>query len=224
MRTLYWGPDNANLPVHIALEELGLDHALHRVDRAGGEARSATYLAIAPTGLIPAMTDGDQTLFETGALLVHLALAAGRLGPDGPGMDSPLRGRFLSWVFFLSNTVHADMRLSFRTGPIAGPDREAAAQRAFGARLAGHFALLEAEAAQSGGPFLMGGSLTLADIYAACLARWCRIFPEPSAPLVPDFAHPHLLAAFARLEDRPATRRALAAEGIGDAAPFSAPG
>ena len=70
--------------VRIALEELGLAYEAIRVDRAAGEHRSPGYLGLNPQGLIPVLEDGDLVLFETGAILLHLADRTGRLGPDGP--------------------------------------------------------------------------------------------------------------------------------------------
>ena len=111
---LHWSPDSANIVIRIALEELGLDFEAVRVNRAAGEHKQPDYLRLNPQGLLPVLEDGDLVLFETGAILLHLADRTGRLGPDGPDARDPqARAAFLKWLFYLSNTVHADLRAAF---------------------------------------------------------------------------------------------------------------
>ena len=58
---------------HILLEELGVPYRRVPVDRAGGEHKSAAYLRLNPNGLIPVSVDGDLVLYETAAIVLHLA-------------------------------------------------------------------------------------------------------------------------------------------------------
>lgn len=94
---LHWSPDSANIVVRMALEELGLPFSGVRLNRAAGELKRPAYLALNPQGLLPVLEDGNLVLFETGAILLHLADRSGRLGPKGPGAPEPTaRAAFLN--------------------------------------------------------------------------------------------------------------------------------
>jgi GST-like protein len=85
--------------ISIALEELGLPYEAHAVDLRAGEQKSAAFLQLNPSGKIPVIVDrdeGDLVVFESGAILVHLAEKTGRLLPA----DTHGRSRALQWLFF----------------------------------------------------------------------------------------------------------------------------
>lgn len=211
---LHWSPDSANLVVRMALEALDADYEAVRVDRAQGAHRAPAYLALNPQGLIPVLEDGPLVLFETGAILLHLAERTGRLGPDGPAADEPeARAAFLKWLFYLSNTLHADLRAAFYSRRYVDSDAAVPALRAgLRARVAGHCRLLEEQLLAEG--WLVADRPTLADIYLAVCLRWARLYPT-GAPVLGDLdAFPRLAGLLAGLETRPAILRAAAAEHI----------
>jgi len=83
----------------IALEELELPYEVHAIDLAKGEQRSPSFLKLNPNGRIPAIVDRDEgglPVFESGAILIHLAEKTGRLLPT----DRAGRARVLSWLMF----------------------------------------------------------------------------------------------------------------------------
>ncbi len=83
----------------VALEELALPYRVHAIDLGAGEQKTPEFLAINPNGRIPAIVDrdeGDLAVFESGAILIHLAEKAGRLLPTERGP----RARVLSWLMF----------------------------------------------------------------------------------------------------------------------------
>lgn len=219
---LHWSPDSANLVVRMALEELGLGYAAVRVDRARGGLGAPAFLRLNPQGLLPVLEDGELVLFETGAILLHLADRAGRLGPEGPDARAPqARAAFLGWLFYLSNTLHADLRAAFYSRRYVDRDEIVPALRAgLARRVAGHCALLEAQVGPEG--WLVGDAPTLVDLYLAACLRWARLYPS-AAPVLGDLeAWPRLGAALAALEARPGVARAFAAEHIGGR-PLTAP-
>ncbi len=122
MYTLHYAPDNASLIVRLALLELGQPFRTRLVDRRARQQDSAAYRRLNPAGLIPVLETPDGPISETGAVLLWLVDRHGALGP-GPG--DPGRGGFLKWLFFLSNTLHADLRMIFYPGQYA-PGAEAA--------------------------------------------------------------------------------------------------
>ncbi|HSF94489.1 MAG TPA: glutathione S-transferase family protein [Thermohalobaculum sp.] len=218
---LHWSPDSANLVVRIALEELGLAFEGLRVDRAKAGHKRPEYLALNPQGLIPVLQDGDLVLFETGAILLHLADRTGRLGPDGPPADHPAaRAAFLKWLFYISNTVHADLRAAFYSPRYIAEAGVPALRDGLAARLTGHLAMLEGVLAPTG--WLVAETPSLADFYLAACLRWAQIYPTGRPLLNGVDAYPHVGALLQAVEARPAVRRACAAEAIGGK-PFTLP-
>ncbi len=71
-----WTTPNGEKPV-IMLEELGLDYALRLIDISTGKQKESDFLAINPNGRIPALTDDGVRVFESGAILLHLAKRPG---------------------------------------------------------------------------------------------------------------------------------------------------
>jgi glutathione S-transferase len=222
---LWWSPDSANLVVRIALHEFGLPYEARLVDRAAGGLRDPAFLALNPQGLLPVLEEGGRIWFETAAILIRLTEIAGRLGPEGPPADDPqARAGALRWLLFLSNTLHADLRIQFYaprwvTDEAAVPALRAGVRR----RILAHLALIDAELARAGG-WLAGAGPTVADLYLGVLARWARIHPPGlGVDGAAIDALPRLSALLGALETRPALRAACAAEGIVEPRPLAAP-
>lgn len=217
MYVLRYAPDNASLVVRLALEELGVPYRTALVDRARREQDGAAYRAVSPTGLIPALETPDGAIFETGAILLWLA---DRHGGLAPAPDAPSRGNFLKWLFFVSNTLHADLRGLFYPDRYAGADREGY-RRLAEERILSALGLLDTALTREpswcrpGAPGALG-------CYLAPLVRWLALYPRAN-PMAPDLSgHPALRALLADFETRPSARRAAEAEGLGPL-PFTAP-
>lgn len=85
--------------VRWALEEAGLPYAVRLVSfRAMKE---AAHRALHPFGQIPTYEEGDLVLFETGAIVLHIAQRHAGLLPD----DADARARAITWMFAAVNTV-----------------------------------------------------------------------------------------------------------------------
>jgi glutathione S-transferase len=85
--------------VRWALEEVGQPYEVRLVSfRAMKE---PTHLALHPFGQIPTYEDGDLALFETGAIVFHIAERHAGLLPD----DADARARAITWMFAALNTV-----------------------------------------------------------------------------------------------------------------------
>jgi glutathione S-transferase len=89
-----------DLRVRWALEEAGLPYRVESVPFAN---RSAGHFAHQPFGQVPWLTDGDISIFESGAILLHLGERSEALMPTDP------RGRSeaIEWLFAALNSVEA---------------------------------------------------------------------------------------------------------------------
>jgi glutathione S-transferase len=105
LTTFDWVPDLPrgyvrDIRVRWALEEAGLPY---RVESVPFSDRNAEHLSHQPFGQVPWLTDGDISIFESGAILLHLGERSDALIPADP------RGRnnVIEWLFAALNSVEA---------------------------------------------------------------------------------------------------------------------
>ena len=85
--------------VRWALEEAGLPYEVRLVSFA--EMKAPGHRALHPFGQIPTYEDGDLALFESGAIVFHIAERHAGLLPE----DANARARAITWLFAALNTV-----------------------------------------------------------------------------------------------------------------------
>jgi glutathione S-transferase len=88
-----------DMRVRWALEEVGQPYDVRLVSFA--EMKQPAYRAIQPFGQIPTYMEGDLILFESGAIVFHIAQRHRGLLPDDPGA----RARAITWMFAALSTV-----------------------------------------------------------------------------------------------------------------------
>lgn len=103
---LYFAPATCARVSLAALEEIGEPFETRLIAFLAGEHRSPEYLAVNPTGKVPALVTGQGTVIQTGAILDFLA----RTHPDAgllPRRADPIaRAEVLSWLFRCSSDLH----------------------------------------------------------------------------------------------------------------------
>src|SRR6266702_4772771 len=104
-----WAPPPAqglvrDLRVRWALEETGLVYEQQLIN--WGDQSSASYRALQPFGQIPAYEEDGLTLFESGAIVLHIAERSDALMPSDPGA----RARVKTWIFAALNTVEPNIQ------------------------------------------------------------------------------------------------------------------
>jgi glutathione S-transferase len=87
-----------DLRVRWALEEAGLPYRVASVPFGD---RKAEHFSHQPFGQVPWLTDGDISIFESGAILLHL----GELSPALMPADPQGRSQAVEWVFAALNSV-----------------------------------------------------------------------------------------------------------------------
>ena len=100
-----------DMRVRWALEEIGASYRVRLVGGAGGE-KSPQHLADQPFGQVPVYKEADLSLFESGAILIHLGDKDERLLP----LDHVRRARAIGWTLAALNSVEPMTQMLFVTG------------------------------------------------------------------------------------------------------------
>ncbi|MGZ2457336.1 glutathione S-transferase family protein [Rhizobium sp. IY2] len=88
-----------DMRVRWALEEVGLPYDVRLVSFKA--MREPAHLRLQPFGQIPTYEEGDLALFESGAIVFHIAERHAGLLPE----DANARGRAIAWMFAALNTI-----------------------------------------------------------------------------------------------------------------------
>ena len=193
-----------DLRVRWALEEAGLAYREHLIGRE--DQNTASYRALQPFGQVPAYREDGLTLFESGAIVLHVAERSETLLPRDPVG----RARAIAWMFAALNSVEPHVQ-HLAAVDLFHTDEPWAKQRRPGA-----VKLVEARLAvlsdRLDGRDYLEDRFTAGDLLMTTVLRILR-----HTDLVA--ARPALDAYVARCEGRPAFQKALAAQ----LAPFEAP-
>lgn len=214
---LHYAPDNASLIIRLVLLELGVPFESVLVDRSVQQQKSPDYLKLNPAGLIPALETDNGTLFETGAILLWLSETHKAMAPS-PG--SPERAGFLKWMFYVSNTLHPNLRMHFY--PDQYTDVEPAAlRRGCEANLTRSLELLEKTAGE-GHSWLNAQIPSVLDFYIAACLRWMHLYATKNGKWFVLTDWPNLSALCTRLDHRASVKEASPVEGFAPK-PFTNP-
>jgi glutathione S-transferase len=88
-----------DMRVRWALEEVGQPYAVRLI--SFGEMKESAHRALHPFGQIPTYEEGDLALFESGAIVFHIAERHAGLLPE----DASARARAITWMFAALNTL-----------------------------------------------------------------------------------------------------------------------
>lgn len=181
--TLYWEALSGAFAPQAMFEEMNIPYRRIEVDMAAGEHRSAEYLAVNPTGQVPALGLPDGSVIgESGAMVLVIGErhpAAGLV----PAPGDADRALFLRWLLFMASSVYmACVRVNhperYTTADQGLEPVRAAARR----DVDRYFGILEQ--AIEGRPWFLVRGFGALDIYLGMLTLW----------------HPDLDALFARHE------------------------
>jgi glutathione S-transferase len=204
MLKLFYAANTCALASHIALEEAGAEYGTVRLSFATSDQRKPEYLAVNPKGRVPALVTDDGVLTETPALLVYIAqcFPRARLAP----LDDPFAfARVQAFNSYLCSTVHVAHAHRMRGYRWADePEAIEAMKRKVPHSVGECFSLIEREMLEE--PWVMGETYTICDPYLFTLAQWLEAdgVDVTRLPKVADHRR--------RMAERPAVRRALAAE------------
>jgi glutathione S-transferase len=186
-----------DMRVRWALEEVGQPYEVRLLSFAA--MKQPAHRALHPFGQIPTYEEGDLVLFETGAIILHIAERHAGLLPD----DADARARAIAWMFAALNTVEPPI-LELVTAKILEGDRPWAQERTplVQDRIRDRLRQLSA---RLGDADWLDGAFSAGDLMMVSVLLRLR----PSG-LLDEF--PALAAYVARGEARPAYERAFAAQ------------
>ncbi|MBR1284374.1 glutathione S-transferase family protein [Bradyrhizobium sp. AUGA SZCCT0177] len=111
-----------DMRVRWALEEVGQPYDVRLVSFS--EMKQSAHRALHPFGQIPTYEEGDLALFESGAIVFHIAERHTGLLPD----DANARARAITWMFAALSTVEPPI-VEFGTARLFESDKPWSAQR-----------------------------------------------------------------------------------------------
>jgi GSH-dependent disulfide-bond oxidoreductase len=193
--------------VALFLEESGLPYEAVPIDTRKGDQFKPAYTAINPNGKVPAIVDGDVTVFDSNAILLYLAEKTGKfLPPNTPAA----RGELLSWLMFVATGV----------GPFSGqavhfrhhaPEKLAYAHNRYQYEAERHYGIINDRLAER--RYLVGNAYSIVDMD---VWGWARMVPFILGENTwAKFAH--LKRLVDEISARPAASRALS---VKDKFPF----
>ncbi len=199
---LYYAPRTISVAVAIALEEAGLEYEAIKLDFAGGEQTKPAYKQINPKGRVPALVVDGGILTETGALLDYVAAVAPQAGlvPSDPIMAARMR----EVMYYLASTMHVNHAHKMRGARWA--DKKSSWKDMQG-RVAQTMTASCDYISANGlrGPFVLGETISLADVYLYVVCSWLE------GDGVDVAAFPKIIAFREAMEARPSVQAIRAA-------------
>ncbi|KAH8696535.1 glutathione S-transferase [Talaromyces proteolyticus] len=200
--TLYTWPTPNGLKISIVLEELGLPYKVRPVNLESREQKERWFLKFNPNGRLPAITDGNTRVFESGAIMLYLtgrydtARKISYAPEDLPGYTEQL-----SWLMWQMGGL----------GPMQGqahhfqgfaPVRSDWGIQRYTDEAKRLYSVLEARLQEV--PYLAGEKFSIADIACYC---WVRVSPNIIAFNLGDW--PAVQRWHDRIMEREAVKTAL---------------
>ena len=197
---LFYAPGTISIASLIVLCETNTKFEPIRLSFYNQEQTKPEYLAINPKGRVPALVADHGTLTETAAILTYIA----ELHPKANLIpkDVFLRAKMNEMLTYLASTVHVNHAHKIRGARWAtkkGSFEDMTGKVA--ENMLESFGLIEEALAT--GPWIMGDQYTIADANLFTIATWLE------GDGVPMMKLPNVAAHFARMQDRPAVKRAL---------------
>jgi glutathione S-transferase len=101
---IYYAPNTRAVRIVWLFEELGLTYELERFKLGDAKMRAPEYLKVHPMGRVPALEDGEVTIFESGAIVEYVLAKYGN-GRLAPKASSPDFAPYLQWLHYAEGMI-----------------------------------------------------------------------------------------------------------------------
>ena len=101
---IYYAPNSRAVRAVWLFEELGLPYELVTFKLGDKTMRSPDYLKVHPMGRVPALEDGDVTIFESGAIVQYVLAKYGN-GRLAPNPDDGAFADYLQWLHYAEGMI-----------------------------------------------------------------------------------------------------------------------
>ena len=169
MFTLYGDYGSGAFSAEAALAEAGAPYTFELVSLEKNEQRQAAFLAINPSGKMPALRISEgEIITESAAILLTLAdyFPQARLLPPQASKE---RAQAYRWLAFMAAEVYPIVEIvDYPERFVPGGDGDEL-KRVARDRIRERLLIIERMIA---GPFLLAGGFSILDIYAAMFSRW----------------------------------------------------
>jgi glutathione S-transferase len=180
------------------LEELAVPYEIKRYQRDPQTNLAPPELKqVHPLGKSPVITDGNQTVIESGAIIDYLIRHYGK-GRLQPGVETPEYDQYQQWLQYAEGSAMLPLMLNLYVGRLG--EAGAPLKPRIDSEIANHLGYINGSLA--GRQFLVGNDLSGADIQMSFVGEVAGVFGLRAS-------YPNLDAWTKRLHERPAYKKAL---------------
>ncbi|NIO43294.1 MAG: glutathione S-transferase family protein [Burkholderiales bacterium] len=167
MIKFYFNPSPNPMKVALLLEELGLPYEPMPVDPRRGEQFAPEYLTLNPNAKVPAIVDGETTVFDSNAIVLYLAEKTGRFLPE-----PSRRGEMLSWLMFVASGIgpYSGQAVHFRHH---APGLQEYTVNRYDFEVERHYRIVDQRLGKQ--PYMLGSKYSIVDM---ALWGWARLIPH----------------------------------------------
>ena len=198
---IHFAPNTRAVRIVWLFEELGLPYELERYKLGDPAMRSPEYRKVHPMGRVPALEDGDVTIFESGAIVEYVLARYGN-GRLMPKVSSPEFPAYLQWLHYAEGMIMPPVNTIVVETILLPPERRNQGNVDRATKLLGQ--MLSAVDQHLAGREYLAGEFSGADIMTG---HACTV----AARLKADVSDkPNVAAYIARVNARPALQKAWA--------------
>jgi glutathione S-transferase len=198
---IHFAPNTRAVRIVWLFEELGLPYELKRYKLGDPAMRSAEYRKVHPMGRVPALQDGNVTIFESGAIVEYVLARYGN-GRLMPKVSSPDFPAYLQWLHYAEGMIMPPVNTIVVETILLPPERRNQGNVDRATKLLGQ--MLSAVDQHLAGREYLAGEFSGADIMTG---HACTV----AARLEADVSDkPNVAAYIARVNARPALQKAWA--------------
>lgn len=195
--TFYYHPTPNPSKVALFLEEAEVPYEIRPIDILRGDQHSCAFIALNPNRKLPVLIDEGIVIFDSTAILLHLAYKTGRFLGDG---SAQTQAELMPWLMFIASGIgpFTGQAIHFKHYAPAGQDY--AAHR-YNFEAERHWTVVDERLKDH--RYLVGDEYSIADM---SLWGWCRGLQYLMGESVWT-RFPHAGRLFREINARPAAQR-----------------